>query len=312
MKSFITGGAGFIGSALVERLLNEGHTVIVYDNMSTGKSEFLKKFGENSKFKFVKGNLLDFNKLKKSMKGADFVWHLAANADVKQGVENTKLDLEQGVLTTYNVLEAMRQNSIKKIAFSSSSVVYGEAKKIPTPEDYGPLVPVSFYGASKLSAEAEICAFCGSFDFTAYIFRFANVIGRNATHGILADFLKKIKQTPDKLEVLGDGTQKKSYILVDDCVDAMIHVTKTAKEKVNIYNIGSQDQISVKRIAELFIEQSGSNAKIVYTGGKRGWAGDVPNMMLSTRKLSTLGWKTRHTSEDAVKLTIRYILTAAQ
>jgi UDP-glucose 4-epimerase len=308
MKHFVTGGAGFIGSNLVKKLISNNDEVTVYDNMSSGNAIFLKDFEKNPRFRFIKGDLLDFEKLKSSIQAHDFVWHLAANADVRFGVDNTKRDLEYGVIATHNLLEAMRLSNIKKIAFSSSSVIYGEAKKFPTSEDYGPLMPISLYGASKLSAEAWISAYSHSFGFTAFIFRFANIIGKNGTHGILVDFLKKIKQNLKELEVLGDGSQKKSYLLVEDCVDAMLFVVKNAKEQVNIYNLGGPDQISVKRIAEVFLELTKSKAKIKYTGGNRGWVGDVPQMMLDVKKLNQLGWKTKHTSEDAIRTALNILL----
>lgn len=306
MKCFVTGGAGFIGAELVAQLLKEGNQVTVYDNMSTG--EFVEEFKGNKNYKFVKGDLLDLEKLKETMKGNDFIWHIAANADVRFGVERTRIDLEQGTIATYNVLEAMRVNEIKNIAFSSSSVVYGEAKQIPTPEDYGPLLPISLYGASKLAAEGLISAFSNSFGMTAYIFRFANIIGKRGTHGILVDFLKKIKQNPKELQVLGDGSQRKSYLLVEDCVDAMLYIVKHGKERINVYNLGGPDQISVKEITDTFVKETGFKGKVVYTGGKRGWVGDVPQMFLDVSKLNKFGWKSKHSSKEAIVTALKFLL----
>lgn len=302
MKFLVTGGAGFIGSHIVDILVKYGNEVVVYDNLSTGKLDFINHHKDKKSFSFIRADLLDSNKLNEAMKGVDFVYHMASNADIRHGTIDTRLDLEQNTLATYNVLEAMRIGNVKNIAFASSSVVYGEADVFPTPENYGPLIPISLYGASKLACEGLISAYSSIFGFRSWIFRFANIVGSRQTHGVLVDFIDKLRKNPLELEILGDGGQRKSYMLVEECVDALLYCVEQAKDVVNIFNLGSQDQISVSRIAEILIEELGLEKTVVkYTGGKRGWPGDVPKMMLSIKKLNNLGWKTRYTSEEAIK-----------
>ena len=307
MRYFITGGAGFIGSNMVDRLMvNPDNFVTVYDNLSSGKREFLKEHENKDHFKFIKADLLEFDELKQSIQNHEFVFHFAANADVRLGVEKTNTDLKNGIQATFNLLEAMRLADIKKIAFSSSSTVYGEAQKIPTPEDYGPLVPISMYGAGKLGAEALIMAFASSFEMQAWIFRFANIIGRRGTHGVIIDFVNKLRKNSKELEILGDGRQQKSYLLVDECVASILFAIEHSKDKVNIFNLGSQDNINVKRIGELIVEEMElTNVNFKFTGGSRGWTGDVPIMLLDTRKISALGWKGKYNSEGAVRQAIK-------
>jgi UDP-glucose 4-epimerase len=309
MRYFVTGGAGFVGSHVVDRLMKEkGAEVTVYDNLSGGRLDFIEQYEMKKNFTFIKGDLLDQETLDKVIKGHDIVHHLAANPDVRIGEKNPTLDIELGVKITSNVLEAMRLNNISKIAFSSSSVVYGEAEKFPTPEDYGPLMPISMYGAAKLGCEALITAYCHTFGFRSWIYRFANVIGPRGTHGILVDFINKLKKDPKKLEILGNGKQKKSYLTVEECVDAVMYIMNKARESVNIYNLGSDDQITVKRISEIVVEELGLDAKKVkfqYTGGERGWAGDVRFMLLDTKKIQKLGWKPKLDSEGAVRYALK-------
>ena len=225
-RVFVTGGAGFIGSHLVDELIKAGNEVIVYDNLSSGKIDFLDSAKSTCNLEFINGDLLDLEKLKGSMEDIDIVYHLAANPDIRLGTTITDTDLKQGTVATYNVLESMRINGCKNIAFASSSVVYGEAKKMPTPEDYGPLFPISLYGASKLGSEGLISAWVGTFGIKAWIFRFANIIGTRGTHGVIFDFIHKLKKDPSRLEVLGNGLQEKSYMEVIDCSRAMIHVVE--------------------------------------------------------------------------------------
>jgi UDP-glucose 4-epimerase len=310
MRYFVTGGAGFIGSNCVSRLLNDPeNSVTVYDNFSSGKREFLAELESNARLTVIEGDLLDFDTLKTSIAGHDFVFHFAANADVRTGVTNTDIDLKQGVRATFNLLEAMRVNDLKQIAFSSSSTVYGEAKVMPTPETYGPLVPISLYGAAKLGAEAFVMAFVSSFGFQAWIYRLANVIGHNGTHGVIVDFINKLRRNHNELEILGDGRQEKSYLLVDECIDAILFTIKNSQEAVNIFNLGSSDKITVVRIGDLIVEEMGlSNVKFNFTGGTRGWTGDIPIMILDIKKIQDLGFEFKINSENAVREAIKCVL----
>ncbi|MEA3343404.1 MAG: NAD-dependent epimerase/dehydratase family protein [archaeon] len=310
MIHFVTGGAGFIGSNLCDRLLeNRKDKVIVYDNFSSGKHEFLKDIKDNPNLKIVKGDLLDVKKLERVMKGVDVVWHLAANPDVRVGAHDTKVHIEQNVMATYNVVEAMRRNGVGRIMFTSTSTVYGEASVIPTGEDYGPCVPISLYGASKLAAEALISSYCYTFGMSCVIYRFANCVGRRGTHGVIFDFVNKLRRNPRELEILGDGRQNKSYFLVENCVDAMIHTTQLQKERVEIYNVGSADMITVTELADIVVSELGlKDVKFRYTGGVdggRGWRGDVKTMQLSVEKLAASGYKLKHNSKESVQKTVR-------
>ncbi len=309
MKAFVTGGSGFIGSHLVDKLMDRGYTVTVYDNLSSGKKQFLEQHFKKNNFSFIEGDLLDLEKLKNSIKNHDVVFHIAANPFVRLGEKQTRLDLEQGAIATYNVLESMRLNDIKKIVFSSSSVVYAETPPIAIPENYGPTLPISLYGAGKLAAEGLISAFCGTFDFQAWILRFANVVGIRGTHGVIVDFIDKLKKKPHELEILGDGKQKKPYLHATDVVDGILFVFDHSNEQINLFNIGCDSNTTVTRIAEMVVEEMGlKNVKFKYTGGKRGWAGDVPRFQLSIEKIKKLGWKPRYTSDEAVRKAIREIL----
>jgi UDP-glucose 4-epimerase len=309
MKTFVTGGAGFIGSYLTDRLVKENKYVTIYDNLSSGKLGFIKHHLNEENFNFIQADLQDAEKLNKAMRGHEFVWHLAANPNIRLGTERPDTDLKQNTIATFNVLEAMRLNNIKKIAFTSSSTVYGETKKIPTPEDYGPLIPISFYGASKLACEGLITAYSHTFDMQSWIFRLANIVGERYTSGVIIDFIEKLKENPNILEILGNGKQKKSYLTVEECVDAMLFSVENSGEKVNIFNIGAEDQITINRIAEILIEELELNNVVFrYTGGKRGWKGDVAFMMLSTTKINELGWYSKYTSEQAVRDSIKRII----
>lgn len=303
MKCFVTGGAGFIGSHLVDRLIAGGNSVVVYDNLSLGREEFISHHFGSSKFKFVKGDLLDAKSLASAMKGADVVFHLAANSDIIKSSKHTRIDLEQGTIATYNVLEAMRSNTVKKIVFTSSNVVYGEVKKLPIPEDYGPLFPISMYGASKLACEALISAFCHNFGFKSWIYRFANVIGPRVTHGVVLDFYRKLQKDSRELEVLGNGRQAKPYIYVTDVVDGMLFGFKRSSEWVNYFNLGTEGLTPVSRIAQEVLGVLGlKGTRIRYTGGVRGWPGDVARVSLDMGKLGSLGWKPKYPSSDDAML----------
>lgn len=309
-KTFlVTGGAGFIGSNMCEELIRRGAKVIVYDNLSSGRYQFIKHLETESGFRFVKADVLNLDELVEVMKGGvDVVVHLAANADVRRGFVETDLDLKQGVITTYNVLEAMRRTGVKSIIFSSSSVVYGNAEKKPTPEDYGPLLPVSFYGSAKLASEGLITAFSNLYGFRYYIFRFANIVGKNGTHGVIPDFVRKLKQNPGVLEVKGDGKQKKSYVTVEECVNAILYVYEKSKSNYNLFNISADSQVTVKEIAEMVRDAVSKEAKITYEKTREGWPGDITDSYLANAKLTGLGYNVRTTSTEAVKIGIQEAL----
>jgi UDP-glucose 4-epimerase len=308
-KILVTGGAGFIGSQLVDRLIEKGNKVVVFDNLSSGRLEFLEQHFESPDFTFIEGDLLDTEALEKACNGIEFVYHVAANPDVRLGASNTKVHFEQNITATYNLLEAMRKTGTGKIAFTSTSTVYGEAKIIPTPEDYGPLIPISLYGASKLACEALITSYSHTFDIQAWIFRFANIVGPRSTHGITVDFIRKLQEKQKQLEILGDGKQEKSYLHVSECVAAILFSVENSSEEVNIFNIGSEDTISSTCIGKIVVEEMGlSNVDFRYTGGSRGWKGDVPRMRLGIEKLKALGWKPEYSSERSVRETAKTLL----
>ncbi|MCX9014351.1 MAG: NAD-dependent epimerase/dehydratase family protein [Candidatus Methanoperedens sp.] len=312
-KIIVTGGAGFIGSHIADKLLSNNCRVTVVDNLSGGRMEFLEQNTSNPDFEFKNVDLLEPAKLETAIKGADAVFHLAANPDVRLGPENTKVHLEQNIIATYNLLEAMRKNNVRNIFFTSTSTVYGEASVIPTPEDYGPLVPISLYGASKLACEALITSYCHTFKMNSWIFRFANIVGARGTHGIIVDFIEKLRKNPQSLEILGDGRQNKSYIHVSECVDAIMYAWEHSNDMVNIFNIGSNDTITATRIGEIIVEEMGlHDVKFNYTGGTRGWVGDVPKMMLSIDKLRSIGWEFTYNSENSIRDAVRSTLGKLQ
>ncbi len=306
----VTGGAGFIGSHLVERLLLDNE-VTVLDNFSSGRMEFLAPYQDNPRFHLLTCDLLNPAMLGEAVSGKDFVFHMAANPDVKLGAEDTRVHLEQNVLATYNLLEAMRKNNAHRIAFTSTSTVYGEAAEVPTPEDYGPLLPISLYGASKLCCEALISSYCHTFQMQSWIYRFANIVGQRGTHGVLVDFIRKLRNNPRELEILGSGKQRKSYLEVKDCVRAMIHAVEHSRDEVNVFNIGSGDSIDVTGIADIVVGQMGlAGVQYSYTGGidGRGWRGDVKLMLLSIEKIGRLGWSPELGSAGALEVATRALL----
>lgn len=307
MKCIVTGGAGFIGSNLVDRLLNDGHDVIVYDNFSTGVQEFLNDARKYKTLRLVRGDLLDIEFLTKSMSGCDFVFHLAANADVRFGTEHPDKDLKQNTIATFNVLEAMRLNGIKKIVFSSTGSVYGEAAVIPTPEDAPFPIQTSFYGASKMACEGLIQAYCEGFGFQSWIFRFVSILGERYTHGHVFDFYKKLLETPDKLDVLGNGKQRKSYLYVQDCIDAILFAIEKSGEKVNIFNLGTDEYCEVNNSIEWICSHLNVSPKLVYSGGDRGWIGDNPFIFLDCSKIRKLGWKPKYTIKEGIIKTLCYL-----
>jgi UDP-glucose 4-epimerase len=303
-KIIVTGGAGFIGSHLVNKLLSTNDEVTVIDNLSSGKLELLDMTNPN--LNFIKLDMLDTEALGVAIHDSDTIFHLAANPEVRLGVTNTKVHLEQNVIVTYNLLEAMRINGQKNIVFTSTSTVYGDVDVIPTPENYGPLIPISLYGASKLACEALITSYCHTFDMNSWIFRFANIVGPNGTHGIIIDFINKLKKEPRSLEILGDGKQNKSYIHVSDCIDAILFAVENSHDMANIFNIGSEDTTSSTDIGKIVVEEMGlNNVQFSYTGGNRGWKGDVPKMMLSIDKIKKLGWKPVYNSENSLRNAVR-------
>jgi len=309
MKCFVTGGAGFIGSNMVDRLISEGHKVTVYDNFSSGAEKFISSHAQNPDFRAVRADLLDAGTLSRAMKGHDVVFHFAANPDIISGLSNTDLDFKNGTVATFNVLESMRKNQVSSIAFSSSGTVYGYTDKQKVGEDYGPVLPVSLYGANKVAAEALVSGFSNIFGFKAYIFRFANIVGKRQNHGVVYDFIMKLKKNPKELLILGDGRQTKHYVLVDELVDAMLFAMEKSKEKLSYYNISNDSAIDVNKIAGMVTGEMGlKNVRFRYTGGSQGWKGDVPISLLSPEKINRLGWRAKHDSAGAVRITIKTLL----
>jgi len=313
MRCFVSGGAGFIGSHLVDRLMAEGNQVTVFDNLSSGRTEFVEQHLGSDNFSLIEADLLDLNKVKESIGESDVVFHLSANPDARRGIENTELDLKQETIATYNILESMRVNHIKKIVFSSSGTIYGETPVVPLDEDYGPVLPISLYGAGKLASEGLISAFCNTFDMQSWIFRFANIVGPRTTHGVIFDFINKLKRNPTELEILGDGTQCKPYLHVKDCVDGILYGFRNSHDAINVFNLGCATATDVTTIAQMLIKELGlERVKFKYTGGDRGWPGDVPQVRYNTDRINKLGWKARYTSDEAVLKGIREICSDMQ
>ena len=303
----VTGAAGFIGSNLVDRLLSQGNIVVGIDNFSTGQLKFLESALINPNFKLVNLDLLDLTGLKLAFEGCEFVFHLSANADVRFGTDHPRKDLEQNTIATYNVLEAMRVNSIKKIAFSSTGSVYGESPVIPTPED-GPFpIQTSLYGASKAACEGLISAYCEGFGFRSWVFRFVSILGERYTHGHIFDFYQKLKKDPSCLAVLGNGRQRKSYLYIQDCIDAIMLAVEKANEKVNIFNLGVDGYVDVNNSIGWICKELGVSPKLDYSGGDRGWIGDNPFIFLDTKKIQALGWKPKASIEEGVIRTVEYL-----
>lgn len=311
-KIFVTGAAGFIGSNLVDRLLADGKTVVGWDNFSTGQRKFLAGAQKNKNFKFIEGDNLDLPALTKAMAGCDTVFHLAANADVRFGLEHPMKDLQQNTIATFNVLEAMRVNGIKRIAFSSTGSVYGEAEVIPTPETAPFPIQTSLYAASKVSGEGMISSYCEGYGFEGYVFRFVSILGERYTHGHVFDFYKQLLDHPDHLKVLGDGSQRKSYLYVQDCLSAILHVmgrgtAKQAKHGVQIYNLGNDEYVRVNDSIRFICGALGLKPQLEYTGGNKGWVGDNPFIFLDTKKIQATGWKTSLTIEQGIKRTLQWL-----
>jgi len=306
-KVFITGVAGFIGSNLADRLLAEGCKVVGYDNFSTGFPENLAAAVSRPEFVMIRGDLLDLPSLISAMAGCDFVFHLAANADVRFGTEHPKKDLEQNTIATFNVLEAMRANGINRIAFSSTGSIYGEPNVFPTPEGAPFPVQTSMYGASKLAGEGMIQAYCEGFGFRGWIFRFVSILGERYSHGHVFDFYKKLLEDPGRLHVLGNGRQRKSYLYIQDCVDAMHVAVEKAAEKVNIFNLGTDEYCEVNNSIQWICEYLEVQPELTYAGGERGWIGDSPFILLDCSRIRDLGWKPKLGIKQGVLKTLRYL-----
>jgi UDP-glucose 4-epimerase len=307
LRILVTGAAGFIGSHVVDRLLAAGHNVAGFDSMSTGQRSFLDNAFANRQFTFHHADLLDREKLARAMRGAELVVHLAANADVRFGVQHPRKDLDQNTVATWNVLDTMREQGCKRIVFSSTGSVYGEPEIFPTPETCPFPIQTSLYGASKLAAEGLIQAYCEGFGMQGYIFRFVSILGERYSHGHVFDFYRQLSEHPDHLHVLGDGHQKKSYLYVQDCIDAILLALERADKKVNIFNLGTDEYCEVNDSIGWICDYLGLRPKITYTGGARGWVGDSPFILLDCSRIRALSWSPRLSIRQAVLATIKYV-----
>ena len=307
-KVIVTGCAGFIGSNLVDLLLKKNFSVLGIDNLSTGHLRNLDDANKNKNFHFVKFDLLDIKKIKNLFKNIDMVFHLAANADVRYGIDNPKKDLEQNTIVTFNILESMRVNGVKKIIFSSTGSIYGETSIIPTPENVEFPIQTSFYGASKLACEGLIQAYCDHYNFKSWIFRFVSILGERYSHGHVYDFYKKLLKNNNSLSVLGNGKQKKSYLNIKDCLSAIMIAIRKSPKKVNIYNLGTNQFSTVSNSVNQITKRLSLKPKINYKGGKRGWPGDVPTIYLNTKKIRKLGWKPKYTINESIIETLEFLI----
>ena len=309
MRCIVTGGAGFIGSHLVDALVAQGDEVIVVDSLITGKKQHLSTHITQKKVTLIEKDLRD-DEWMQACNGVHRVYHLAADPDVRASAEQPKRQLQNTIIATHQVLEAMRKYQVPELVFTSTSTVYGEATVIPTPETYTPMEPVSVYGASKLACEALISAYCHNFSMQSWIYRFANIVGARSGHGVIYDFIAKLKKSQRELEILGDGKQTKSYLSVSACVQAMLFGAEYAKKQVNYLNIGSEDWIDVTTIAEIVVAEMGLSAVAFrYTGGSRGWVGDVPKMQLSCDAMKVLGWEPPVNSYESIVQAVRAALS---
>jgi UDP-glucose 4-epimerase len=307
MRAIVTGAAGFIGSNLTDRLLSDGHEVLGIDNLSTGRLDFLEKALPYSSFELSRTDLLDLDSLKKLFAGADAIFHLAANADVRFGPEHPGRDLEQNTVCTWNVLEAMRACGVKRIAFSSTGSVYGEPAIFPTPEDAPFPIQTSLYGASKIAAESFIAAYCEAFGMRGNIFRFVSILGERYSHGHVFDFYRQLLEHPGHLRVLGDGRQRKSYLEVRDCVDAIVMAMEKSTAPVQIFNLGTNEYCTVNDSIGWICKHLDLTPEIEYAGGDRGWIGDSPFIFLDCSQMRALGWKPCYTIEQGVLNTVGYL-----
>ena len=307
MKALVTGSAGFIGSHLVDRLLATGNAVVGYDNFSTGQRSFLEQALGNANFELVEADLLNQSRLDEAMRGVDFVWHLAANADVRFGTDHPCRDLEQNTIVTSNVLEAMRSNSVRNIAFSSTGSIYGEAEVIPTPENCPMPVQTSLYGASKLACEGLISAYCEGFNMRGWIFRFVSILGERYTHGHIFDFYRKLLDDPNTLHILGNGRQRKSYLYIHDCLDAMFQAVQASPDAVNVLNLGTDEYVEVNNSVDVITEHLGVTPQRTYSGGERGWIGDNPFIFLDCQRMRNLGWQPQQTIRAGIVKTLQWL-----
>jgi UDP-glucose 4-epimerase len=308
MVCVVTGGAGFIGSHLVDALVARGGRVIVIDSLCAGSRDHLAGHLAAGTIHFLQSDLLS-DGWQQALDGAELVCHLAADPDVRMSSVSPESQIRNNITATFRVLEAMRTGSAEEILFTSTSTVYGDATLIPTPEDYTPLEPISVYGASKLACEALIASYCHTYGMTAWVYRFANIIGSRSGHGVIPDFIGKLRKNPRSLEILGDGTQSKSYLMVDECVDAMLFAAGHAKDRYNVFNIGSDDWVNVTTIAEIVCDEMElRNVSFHYTGGPRGWVGDVPKMQLSIERMKALGWSPKRGSRESVRESVRAMI----
>jgi len=307
MRAFITGGAGFIGSTLADRLLAQGHQVTAYDDFSTGRRGFVAESEGKSGYRLVVGDVLDPEALTAAMRGHDVVFHLAANADVRGGLEHPRKDLEQNTIATFTVLESMRRAAVKRIAFSSTGSIYGEPDVFPTPEDCPFPVQTSLYGASKLAGEGLLSAYCAGFGFSAWTFRFVSILGERYTHGHVYDFYQQLRTDPRHLRILGNGLQRKSYLYVQDCIDAMLHAMRAAPDGYHVFNLGTDEYVTVDESVGVITRYLGLEPELSYTGGERGWIGDSPFIFLDTRRIRATGWKPKVTIRQGVERTVAYL-----
>lgn len=309
-RCFVTGTAGFIGSHLVEYLVAQGNSVTGYDNLSSGKRRWIQHLLDHPRFTFLEADLLDLKALKKAVRGHDIVFHLAANTDIPNGNKDPRIDFENCTVGTFHMLEAMRANGVRQLLFASSSTVFGEPPIRPTPETVGPVLPISLYGAGKMAGEGLISAYSHLFGIQAWMFRFGNVVGARMGHGIIYDFIRKLKANPEELEILGDGKQEKNYFLVEDCINGILFAFERAREKpCDVFNLGTETTVTAEEIGRIVVEEMGlKGVKFRFTGGSQGWPGDVPRVIYDVRKMKRLGWEAKHSSAEAVRIATRRLL----
>ena len=311
MKAFVTGGAGFVGSNLTDHLIENGHEVVVFDNFSTGREQFLEKATGSGRVSVVRGDVLDAGAVLAAMRSCDVVCHIAANADVRFGLLHPRRDLEQNTMATFNVLEAMRALEIRRMIFSSTGSIYGEPSVFPTPEDAPFPIQTSLYGSSKLACEGMISAYCEGYGMQASIFRCVSILGERYTHGHVFDFVKSLRADAAKLRVLGDGKQRKSYLYIKDCVAAMLLAIERAPARVNIFNLGTDEYCEVTDSVRWIAERLGVTPRIEYAGGERGWVGDSPFIFLDCSRLRGLGWRPTLSIREGVERTVDYLQSHA-